>query len=121
VCGIVNSTDNNKASLSGTRNGEVTPVAIIEGQSNSPFMLAALASDFGNGVGQLRLGGNLGTINADIVLQLSRLPEGEWVGIDSTALLDATGVGQVLTTLYDTRGRIGQVSQTIMPMGEPGV
>jgi len=99
----------------------VLPVAIIEGQSNSPFMLAALASDFGNGVGQLRLGGNLGTINADIVLQLSRLPEGEWVGIDSTALLDATGVGQVLTTLYDTRGRIGQVSQTIMPMGEPGV
>jgi len=94
------------------------PVPIVSGNSNTPFMLAALASDFGNGVGQLRLGENVGTINADIILQLSRLPEGEWIGLDSVALLDDMGVGQVNTTLHDVHGRIGQVSQTIMPMGE---
>ncbi len=95
------------------------PAQIIQGQENTPFMLAALASDFGNGVGQLNLGDSLGTINADIQLQLGRLPEGEWIGLDSEALLDETGVGQVLTTMHDQNGRIGQVSQTIMPM--PGL
>ena len=92
------------------------PVPIIEGQPNSPFMLAALVSDFGNGVGQLSLGNNVGTINADVMLQLSRLPEGEWIGLESEALLDESGVGQVVTVLHDHIGRIGQVSQSIMPM-----
>ncbi|MBA53280.1 MAG: hypothetical protein CMK89_02390 [Pseudomonadales bacterium] len=92
------------------------PVPIIEGERNSPFMLAALASDFGNGVGQLSLGDNIGTINADVQLQLGRLPVGEWIGLDSEALLDETGVGQVLTVMHDVQGRVGQVSQTIMPM-----
>lgn len=92
------------------------PVPIIEGETNSPFMLAALASDFGNGVGQLNLGHNIGTINADVQLQLSRLPIGDWIGLESEALLGETGVGQVLTVMHDEQGRVGQVSQTIMPM-----
>lgn len=96
------------------------PVSIVSGHSNTPFMLAALAADFGNGVGQLRLGENMGTINVDIILQLSRLPDGDWIGIDSVALMDEMGIGQVTTTLHDIHGRIGQVSQTIMPMGEYG-
>lgn len=92
------------------------PVPILEGEKNSPFMLAALVSDFGNGVGQLNLGQNIGTINADVQLQLGRLPVGEWIGLESEALLDTTGVGQVLTVMHDEQGRVGQVSQTIMPM-----
>lgn len=92
------------------------PADIIAGEQNSPFMLAALVSDFGNGVGQLSLGDGVGTINADIVLQLSRLPMGEWIGLECITLMDATGVGQVISSLYDERGRIGQVNQTVMPM-----
>ena len=81
-------------------------------------MLAALASDFGNGVGQLNLGSETGTINADIQLMLSRPASGEWIGLQSEALMGSTGVGQVTTALFDTRGRIGQVVQTIMPMSD---
>jgi hypothetical protein len=94
------------------------PVPIVQGYENTPFMLAALVSDFGNGVGQLNLGNNTGTINADILLQLSRCPEGEWIALDSEALLDASGVGQVISSLHDIKGRVGQVVQTIMPMSE---
>ncbi|RLT92540.1 thioesterase family protein [Ketobacter sp.] len=92
------------------------PALVIDGQPNTPFMLAALAADFGNGVGQLSLGDQVGTINADIQLHLGRLPQGEWIGLQSEALLDETGVGQVLTVLHDGGGRVGQVTQTIMPM-----
>ena len=94
------------------------PVDVIEARSTTPFMLAALASDFGNGVGQLNLGSETGTINADIQLMLSRPASGEWIGLQSEALMGSTGVGQVTTALFDTRGRIGQVVQTIMPMSD---
>lgn len=94
------------------------PVSVIEGRENTPFMLAALVADFSNGVGQLSLGKNTGTINADILLQLSRLPQGNWIGLDCTTLMAESGIGQVVATLYDSAGRIGQVNQTVMPMGD---
>lgn len=94
------------------------PVPVIKGVVNTPFMLVALASDFGNGIGQLNLGNSTGTINADILLQLSRPAEGEWIALSSEAVMDPMGVGQVTSILYDIGGRIGQVVQTIMPMSE---
>lgn len=94
------------------------PVPIVEGRMNSPFMRAALAADFSNGVGQLSLGNNLGMINADITLQLFRLPQGEWIGLDATTLVQPNGLGVVTADLHDSQGLCGLVSQTAMPMAE---
>jgi len=94
------------------------PVPVIDGQINSPFMLAALMSDFCNGVGQLKLAENLGMINADIHLQLFRAPVGDWIGIDAQTLVQANGLGMVTAELHDVLGLIGQVNQTVMPMPE---
>jgi hypothetical protein len=94
------------------------PVPVLPGVITSPFMLAALIADFSNGVGQLSLGNNTGMINADINLQLLRLPQGEWIGLDATTLVQANGVGMVLADLHDTGGLFGQVVQTAMPMGD---
>lgn len=92
------------------------PVPILQGSDNSPFMRAALMSDFSNGVGQLSLGGGAGIINADISLHLQRLPQGEWIALDATTRLHAGGVALVTCDLYDTQGCIGQVMQSAMPM-----
>ncbi|HEX4938495.1 MAG TPA: thioesterase family protein [Candidatus Kapabacteria bacterium] len=94
------------------------PASIVEGCSNSPFMRAALTSDFSNGVGQLSLGNNVGMINADITLQLFRLPQDEWIGLDATTLVHSGGVGVVTADLHDCHGLCGLVSQTVMPMAE---
>lgn len=93
------------------------PATIVAGQRNTPFMLAALMSDFSNGVGQLAINQQQGVINADISLHLLRLPETEWIGIDARTLLQDNGVALVQAQLYDSRGLIGQVSQCAMPMG----
>ncbi len=94
------------------------PVPVIQGADNTPFMLAALASDFGNGIGQLSLGAGTGTINADIQMQLFRPAQSDWIALQSEAKMDVLGIGQVTSLLYDTRGQIGQIVQTIMPMGD---
>ena len=92
------------------------PIPLLEGEQDTPFVRAALVSDFGNGVGQLSLSEGQGTINADVQLFLSRLPRGEWLALQSEALLEISGIGQVNSVLYDRDGRVGQVVQTIMPM-----
>ena len=94
------------------------PATIIAGETNTPFMRAALTSDFSNGVGQLAINRQQGTINADISLQLLRLPASEWIGVDARTLLQDNGLALVQAQLFDTQGLIGQVTQCAMPMGE---
>lgn len=94
------------------------PVPIVDGCSTTPFMRAALTADFSNGVGQLSLSEGVGVINADINLQLLRLPQGEWLGLDATTLMDARGLGTVTAELHDCHGLCGLVSQSAMPMAE---
>ncbi|GAA1456510.1 acyl-CoA thioesterase domain-containing protein [Williamsia maris] len=55
---------------------------------------------------------NLGTewvgyINGDLTVALSRLPEGEWVGVQEASHLDSAGIAVGTTTIYDRSGPIG--------------
>lgn len=88
------------------------PVEIVAGEPLTPFTRAALICDMGNGAGQLNLGDNRGSINADITLALSRYPDSEWVGIDAEAVLRDSGLGVVHSRIHDTQGEIGHVLQT---------
>ncbi|WP_298447048.1 thioesterase family protein [uncultured Marinobacter sp.] len=97
------------------------PVPVVEGVETSPGVMAATLCDFGNGVGQLSLGGGVGCINADATLYLHRMPVGEWLGLDARSRMQDTAVGLVETTLFDRQGPVGKVMQTILPMRMPGV
>lgn len=93
-------------------------VPIIEGVENTPAMRVGLLSDFGNGIGQLNLGNNVGMINADICLHLHRLPTTEWIGFDSVTYAEPNGIGMVKTRLYDEESAIGEITQSVMTMAE---
>jgi acyl-CoA thioesterase len=81
----------------------------LEGEELSPFMRAALASDMANGqLNASPLG--LAYINADLTLTIARLPEGEWIGLDSRSRAAADGVSVGAVDVYDGKGRIGQVT-----------
>lgn len=95
------------------------PVPVVEGVETSPDVMAATLCDFGNGVGQLSLGGGVGCINADATLYLHRRPVGEWLGLDARSRMQNTGVGLVETTLFDSRGPVGKVLQAVIPMRMP--
>jgi len=92
------------------------PVPLVAGEPNTPTTCVATLADFGNGVGQLRLNPATGSINADVNLHLHRIPEGEWIGFDALSRMEEHGVGLADTVLYDRRGPIGRVLQSLMVM-----
>jgi len=81
----------------------------VDGEDVSPFMRAALAADMANGQTNASPLG-LAYINADLTMTLARLPEGEWLGLDGRSRAAADGVSAASVDLYDTKGRIGQVT-----------
>ena len=53
-------------------------------------------------------------VNADLSVSLHRLPDGEWIGLDSVTTLEPHGVGLTRTGLYDVHGAIGQGLQALV-------
>ena len=90
------------------------PVPLVAGEPLTPLVRVASTSDFGNALGQIRPTDETGFINADITLYLHRLPEGEWIGLDTVGAAHPTGLGMVETVLHDERGTIGRVVQAVM-------
>ena len=94
------------------------PHAIVDHQPVPELAHVCLVSDLGNGTGQLNFGNRVGAINADITLSLVRYPESAWLALSSRALFCADGVGVVQSTVYDERGEIGAILQSVQPNGE---
>jgi hypothetical protein len=88
------------------------PVNVIEGRENSPLLNVTVLADFANGFSQVRLSDEMGYINADLTINLFRMPQSEWLCVDATAYPQTNGLAMVETVLYDERGTIGRVSQS---------
>ncbi len=87
---------------------------IVAGEEPSPLMRVAAAADYGNGISssldyQVWL-----FINPDLTIYLHRLPEGEWVCLDSITWPGTGGVGVAESALFDERGRIGRAVQSLL-------
>jgi len=89
-------------------------VPIVAGEEPSPLQRVAAAADFGNGISALFDDGAHSFINADLTISLHRLPDGEWVGIDSVTHASPDGVGTAESVLLDERGRLGRTLQTLL-------
>jgi hypothetical protein len=79
---------------------------LVDGETVSPFVRAALAADFASPISNAGTDG-LRFINADYTLTLARLPEGELIGVEATGHLSARGVATGQVTFHDTSGPIG--------------
>lgn len=89
-------------------------VPLLDGESLSPLQRVLLAADSGNGV-SLRLEPEAWTfVNPDLTVHLHRLPEGEWVGLDSRTAVEAKGVGLAESRLLDEGGSIGRALQSLI-------
>lgn len=79
---------------------------LIEGEPLTPFLRAAVSSDFTNPFANSGDHG-LMYVNADITLYLHRLPRTEWVGFEVNNHQAHEGVAVAECTLYDEEGAIG--------------
>lgn len=88
--------------------------ALVAGEEPSPLQRVAVAADSGNGISATLDFDRFVFINVDLTLHLSRMPEGEWVCLDSVTLPERSGVGLTDTALFDERGPIGRAAQTLL-------
>lgn len=95
---------------------EVCP--LVAGEPMSPFVRAALAADMAS---PLAHGGDgdLEFINADYTLYLSRLPAGEYIGLESGGHASEAGVAVGHCTVHDRTGPIGY--SVTAAVANPGV
>ena len=108
-------TEGNMETRNGRRAGWMrVPLPLIADEETSPFVHAALLSDFGNALGNVSLGGGVGFINVDITLYLARLPVGGWLHLASSALPQPSGIGLVETQLADEAGVFGRIVQATL-------
>jgi Thioesterase-like superfamily len=91
--------------IRGTLVGEETP---------SPLQRVLVAADVGNGISAAVDFRKFLFVNVDLTVQLERLPEGEWVGVDAVTLAQPTGRATAESTLLDERGRFGRALQSLL-------
>ncbi|KAA9147824.1 thioesterase family protein [Amycolatopsis acidicola] len=92
--------------LEGRRTWVRETCELVEGEPMSPFVRAALAADTAS---PLAHAGEkeLEFINADYSLYLSRMPEGEHIGVAAGGHSSGEGIAVGHCTLHDARGPIG--------------
>lgn len=88
-------------------------VPIADEVPTTPLARAAAAADFGNGLAPPLPITTHRFVNPDLTVDLHRLPETEWVALDSRAVVQRTGAGLTTSTLSDERGRIGAALQSL--------
>jgi Thioesterase-like superfamily len=89
---------------------------LVGGHELSPFVRAALVADIASPLANFGPAG-LDYINADLTLHLGRMPEGEWIGVETSHRMAAAGVSVAACTLHDRLGPIG--SSTVCAVRNP--
>lgn len=79
---------------------------LVDAEPMTPFVRAAMAADVTSSLTHSSASG-LNFINADYTLTLSRLPDGEYIGLAALTHYSHAGVATGTATLFDRRGPIG--------------
>jgi len=88
-------------------------VPLLPEEEPSPLVRVLVAADSANGVSCALDPREYLFINTDLNVFLHRVPQGEWVGMDSRTVLDPSGVGLTDTVLHDGQGPVGRALQTL--------
>lgn len=86
---------------------------LVAGEAPSPLVRTLVAADVGNGISAALDFRRFTFVNVDLTVQLERLPEGEWIGLDAVTLPRPTGNATAESVLSDERGRVGRALQSL--------
>jgi Thioesterase-like superfamily len=89
-------------------------VPLVAGEEPSPFQRAVIVADSGSGVSQGVDNRAWLAINVELTLSLHRDPAGEWIHLESHAVIGAEGTGRADTVLGDREGEFGRAIQTLL-------
>jgi hypothetical protein len=87
---------------------------LVAAEEPTPLQRVLIAADSGNGISAALDFERWIFVNVDLTVHLSRMPEGEWVCLDSVTVAEPDGSGLTDTVLRDERGPIGIAAQTLL-------
>ena len=94
-------------------------VPIVAGEEASPAQRAVTLSDFCNAIGSFLPMTTHTYLNADLTVNLHRMPDGEWICADSVMRIDETGIGLAAAQLSDHLGPVGRATQSLLIAERP--
>lgn len=86
---------------------------LVEGVALTPFSRLALAADFASPWVHI---GDAGVhyMNTDVVVQIHRLPQGEWLGFEASGHEASQGIAVGNCRIHDVDGAVGFISATAL-------
>lgn len=90
-----------------------TDVPLLEGETVSNLASYMSILDMANGVAVRENPQEVVFPNLDLTAHLFRMPEGKWVGTDTSVSFGGSGVGLTHSILHDEAGPIGTCSQVL--------
>ncbi len=96
-----------------------TPIEMVEGQETSDFVHIIGLIDTANGIVPRRGSDrSWGYPNLDLQIHLHRIPQGRWLGLETTQQYGSSGIGLTSSILHDVHGPFGHSEQilTVRPL-----
>jgi hypothetical protein len=86
---------------------------VVAGHALSQLERVAMTSDFGSSTAPLVSPKEWTFANLDIAAHLTRMPQGEWLLLETISASHGNGVGVIATQLGDVMGMFGHAHQTV--------
>lgn len=86
---------------------------MVEGEPTSAFVRLMGMVDTANGVAARAMPNEWIFPNVDLNISLLRMPQGEWLGLDTRQQFGSDGVGLTSSVLHDELGPFGRSEQTL--------
>jgi len=87
---------------------------IVAGEAVSQAMRTMAAADFCNGTSPVLDFRAWTFLNADLTVNFSREPVGDWILVDAESWIGPDGAGLAMARLADTRGYFGRAVQSLV-------
>ncbi|MBV9513745.1 MAG: thioesterase family protein [Mycobacteriaceae bacterium] len=94
-------------------------VDLVKGETMTPLERLFAVADDANGVGTKIDITKWTFLNTDLVVHVFRIPDGEWTGIRAETSYGPDGVGTTVGTLFDERGAVGSIQQSVLVRRRP--
>jgi acyl-Coa thioesterase superfamily protein/acyl-CoA thioesterase superfamily protein len=95
-------------------------VDLVNGENMTQLERLFAVADCANGIGSKLDITKWTFLNTDLAVHVFRIPDGEWIGIRAETSYGPDGIGTTVGTLFDARGAIGAIQQSVLVRPRPG-
>ncbi len=95
-------------------------VDLVKGETMTQLERLFAVADCANGIGSKLDITKWTFLNTDLAVHVFRVPDGDWIGIRAETSYGPDGIGTTIGTLYDERGAVGAIQQSVLVRRRPG-